>query len=57
MEFCSTCEQAMLRHFPVDYFKTAKNKKNEKDFEKLTAVKVLEVLELASINAPIQLAA
>ena len=58
MELCPTCEQAVLLHFPVSYFKPDPTKaiQADKDLE-LTAFKVLEVLELASIDSPIDLAA
>lgn len=55
MMLCPKCEQAVLLHFPPSYFR-ASQKPKEEDLE-LTAYKVLEALELASIDAPTELAA
>ena len=55
MMLCPKCEQAVLKHFPPSYFMAMK-KPSEEDLE-LTAVKVLEALELASVDAPVALAA
>jgi hypothetical protein len=55
MELCPECERAMLLCYPPDYFKATQAIK-EQDLE-LSALKVLEVLELASIDAPVDLAA
>lgn len=55
MMLCPECEQAMLKHFPPSYFQDRKQL-TEEDLT-LTAYKVLEALELASIDAPVALAA
>ena len=59
MELCPKCEQAMLLHFPIDYFKAdpLKAKAAKQKEAELQAVKILEALELASIDAPIDLTA
>lgn len=59
MELCSKCEQAMLLHYPIDYFKSTSkiaHQQQEENLE-LTAYKVLEALELASQDAPTELVA
>ena len=55
MELCPKCEQAMLRHFPVDFFK--QTKKSTDEIEELQAIKILAALELAAIESPTQIAA
>jgi len=60
LELCPECEQAMLRHFPKDFFKnTKKPTKVEAQDETLQAIKILEALELAVSEgaAPMQQAA
>ncbi len=47
MELCPTCEQAMLRHFPGDYFKCTKYLEKEESLEACALV-VQEALATAA---------
>lgn len=55
MMLCPECERAVFEHFPPSYFEDRRGITDEE--LTLTAYKVLEALELASIDAPIALAA